>query len=172
MPPPPFPSLDKEEWEEQGKDAKLSKNKFDPKRYICVCVYCIYVLIMGGRKAGWFWCVCMCVYMCVSRGQAITWWWESAPCNLSLFSSLINTYTHTHTHTHSGAFLFGGVVLAVAANVLVARRYGKRVMSWAVPKVYMCVYVCMYVINKKRGMTPWNELRHSHTYTHIHTHTK
>ncbi|TFJ82959.1 hypothetical protein NSK_005732 [Nannochloropsis salina CCMP1776] len=29
--------------------------------------------------------------------------------------------------------VFGSVVLAVAGNVLVARRYGRRVMSWAVP---------------------------------------
>ncbi|GAB5037386.1 heat shock protein [Nannochloropsis oceanica] len=34
----------------------------------------------------------------------------------------------------SGMMFFGGVLLAVAGNVLVARRYGKRVMSWAVPK--------------------------------------
>ncbi len=40
--------------------------------------------------------------------------------------------TH-HPPTYSGMLIFGGVVLGVAANVLVARKYGKRVMNWAVP---------------------------------------
>lgn len=109
-PPPPFPSLpDRETYEHQPPPPEGASHVMSTRRQV------------KPRRR-----------MTPSMLYAVALFWSRCIFYLAPSSCSSPSFLPPPGHSLSGMLVFGSVVLAVAGNVLVARRYGRRVMSWAV----------------------------------------